>query len=145
MTFQFTSKKKYFRRRVSKSLFLNRKFTEIESNQIKDMKGLVEFINESKRPKYVIKFYVKGVGNDMRYSDNWQKDVAKEPISKAEYWDVSDNTKWNFSEPNACVAWHGKDSFWGTVVKDSENPENAPSWRTIIKGRDLDRIKSLEK
>ena len=77
MTFQFTSKKKYFRRRVSKSLFLNRKFAEIESNQIKDMKGLVEFINEAKQPKYVINFYVKGVGNDMRYSDNWKKDVAE--------------------------------------------------------------------
>ena len=109
------------------------------------MKQIVNFINESKKPKYVIKFYVKGVGNDMRYSDNWQKDVSKEPISKAEYWEVNDNSKWNFSEPDACIAWHGENSFWGTIVKNSEDPENAPSWATIIKGRDLESIKNKEK
>ena len=109
------------------------------------MKDIVTKINESKKPKYVIKFYIKGVGNDMKYSDNWQKDVSEEPISKAEYWEVNDNSKDNFSEPDACVAWHGKNSFWGTIVKNSENPENAPSWATIIKGRNLENIKSKEK
>ena len=109
------------------------------------MKDIQSFIIEGKKPKYVIKFYVKGVGNDMRYSDNWQKDVSKEPISKAEYWEVNDNSKWNFSEPDACVAWHGENSFWGTIVKNSEDPENAPSWATIIKGRELEIIKNKEK
>ena len=109
------------------------------------MKNIVSKINESKNPKYVIRFYIKGVGNDMRYSDNWQKDVSKEPISKAEYWEVYDNSKWNFSEPDACVAWHGENSFWGTIVKNSEDPENAPKWATIIKGKNLESIKNKEK
>jgi hypothetical protein len=109
------------------------------------MKDIKIRINESKQPRYVIRFYVKGVGNDMRYSNNWQSDVDKEPISKAEYWEVNDNTKWNFSEPDACIAWHGKDSYWGSIVQNSEDPENAPKWATILKGRDLEKIKQCEK
>ena len=109
------------------------------------MKHLSNFINEAKQAKYVIKFYIEGVGNDMRYSDNWQRDVNREPISHARYWEVLDNSKWNFSEPDACVAWHGKDSFWGLAVKNSENPESAPKWATILKGRDLEHIKRVEK
>ena len=81
----------------------------------------------------------------MRYSNNWEADVKQEPISKAEYWEVNDNTKWNFSEPEACVAWHGENSFWGTIVKNSEDPENAPKWSTILKGHDLEKIKGCEK
>ena len=109
------------------------------------MKDIQSFIIEGKKPKYVIKFYVKGVGNDMHYSDNWQKDVSNEPISKAEYWEVCNNSKWNFSEPDACVAWHGENSFCGTIVKNSEDPKNAPKWATILKGRDLENIKNKEK
>lgn len=109
------------------------------------MKSINNYITEAKQPKYVIRFYVKDRGNDMRYSNNWEADVKQEPISKAEYWEVNDNTKWNFSEPEACVAWHGKDSFWGTIVHNSEDPENAPKWATILKGRDLERVKRCEK
>lgn len=109
------------------------------------MKSIHNYITEERQPRYVIRFYVKDRGNDMRYSNNWEADVKKEPISKAEYWEVNDNTKWNFSEPEACVAWHGKDSFWGTIVHNSEDPENAPKWATILKGRDLERVKRCEK
>lgn len=109
------------------------------------MKNIAQKITEAKQPRYVIRFYIKGVGNDMRYSNNWEADVKQEPISKAEYWEVNDNTKWNFSGPEACVAWHGKDSYWGTIVRDSEDPDNAPKWATILKGRDLEKVKRCEK
>ena len=109
------------------------------------MKSIHNYITEERQPRYVIRFYVKDRGNDMRYSNNWEADVKKEPISDAEYWEVNDNTKWNFSEPEACVAWHGKDSFWGTIVHNSEDPDNAPKWATILKGRALERVKRCEK
>lgn len=105
------------------------------------MKNIISKINEGKQPRYIIRFYTKGVGNDIIYSDDWEHDVNREPITKAEYWEVDDNTKWNFSEPEACVAWHGENSYWGTIVKNSEDPDNAPKWATILKGRDLEYIK----
>ena len=110
------------------------------------MKNIQEFINEEKKPKYVIKFYVKGVGNDIIYSNNWQNIIAKEPISKAEYWEVLDYSKWNFSEYDALIAWHGEDSYWGTLVKYAEHPEDAPKWwDNHIKDRNLNTIKNKEK
>jgi hypothetical protein len=109
------------------------------------MKNLNAYINETKGPKYLIKFYIKGKGNDMKYSNNWYAEIDKEPLSLADWWEVYDNLKWNFSEPDACVAWHGENSFWGTIIKNSENPDDAPSWATILKGRDLENIKKKEK
>jgi len=110
------------------------------------MKDIINKINEAKQPRYAIRFYVIGVGNEMIYTNNWEAEVKKEPISKAEYWEVNDNAKRNnFSEPEACVAWHGENSYWGTIVRDSEDPENAPKWATILKGRDLEKIKRCEK
>ena len=109
------------------------------------MKDIKEYINETKGPKYLIKFYIKGKGNDMKYSNNWAAEIDKEPLSLADWWEVYDNLKWNFSEPDACVAWHGENSFWGTIIKNSENPDDAPSWATILKGRDLENIKKKEK
>lgn len=109
------------------------------------MKDIRYFISESKQPKYTISFYVKGIGNDFRFTDDWKSEVEKEPVSKAEWYVVSDNSKWNFSEPEACVAWHGENSFWGTIVKHSEDPENAPKWATILKGGDLEIIKKKER
>ena len=110
------------------------------------MKTIKNFINESKQPKYVIKFYVKGVGNDMRYSNNWTKDISETPISNAEYWEVLDFSKWNFSDYEALIAWHGEKSYWGTLVKYAEHPEDAPKWwNNHIKGRELEVIKNREK
>lgn len=109
------------------------------------MKHINEYINEEKKPKYVISYYVKGVGNDFIFTDNWQDETEKEPLTKAEWWVVSDNSKWNFSEPDACIAWHGEKSFWGTIVKNSEDPENAPKYSTILKGRNLEKVKRCEK
>lgn len=112
------------------------------------MKDIITKINESKGPKYLIKFYVKGKGNDMKYSNNWSAEIDKEPLSLADWWEVYDATKGNFSnfsEPEACIAWHGEDSYWGSIVKNSENPDDAPSWATILKGRDLENIKKKEK
>lgn len=111
------------------------------------MKNLNTYINETKGPKYLIKFYIKGKGNDMKYSNNWSAEIDKEPLSLADWWEVYDASKGNFSnfsEPNACIAWHGE-GFWGTIVKNSENPDDAPSWATILKGRDLENIKKKEK
>ena len=48
---------------------------------MKDIKAFI--INEAKQPRYVIRFYIKGIGNEMRYSNNWEADVKQEPISKA--------------------------------------------------------------
>ena len=109
------------------------------------MKNIQEFINEDKKPKYVISYYVEGVGNDFIFTNNWESETKQEPLSKAEWWVVSDNNKWNFSEPDACVAWHGEKSFWGTIVKNSEDPENAPKYSTILKGRNLEKVKKCEK
>ena len=112
------------------------------------MKDIVSKINENKGPKYLIKFYIKGNGQDMKYSNHWTAEIDKEPISLADWWEVYDATKGNFSNTvdiDACIAWHGEDSYWGTKVNYSENPDDAPSWATILKGRDLENIKKKEK
>jgi len=102
------------------------------------MKDIKNYITETKISKYCINFFNKLW--DKRLTNDWKKEISQEPISSATYWDVMDMSSWNFSEPEGLVAWHGKDGYWANVYDDSKNPDKAPKWATIFKGRDLEKI-----
>ena len=109
------------------------------------MKTLNKFIFErgsapTVRFKYCINILTDGIGWDKLLSNDWKKTVSEPPVNKAKYWDVMDMSKNSFAEPDALVAWHGKDGYWANAYEDSKDPENCPSWKTVYKGRDLEKI-----
>ena len=106
------------------------------------MKNINNYITESKQPKYCINFFNKIW--DKKLTNDWKKEVSQEPISSATYWDVMDMTKSNFSCPDALVAWHGKDGYWANAYEDSKDPNNCPSWATVFKGKDLEKIEKTQ-
>ena len=108
------------------------------------MKDINQFITERgpapiRKFKYCVQFS-SNVGFDRLLTNNWKETVSQEPVSKSKYWEVMDMDKPNFSEVGALIAWHGKGGYWANVYDDSKDPENAPSWGTILKDRDLEKL-----
>lgn len=109
------------------------------------MKTIDEYIIErgaapTSNFKYCINFWVEGRGWDKLLTNNWKKEISNEPISKAKYYDVHDMSKSSFVDVNSLIAWHGKDGYWANVYDDSKDPENAPEWGTVLKGKNLEKI-----
>ena len=102
------------------------------------MKTISNYISESK-DRYVL-IYVKDGFKGMIHSDNYKNE---EIFNDSDYCEVYDNTKANFSELDSLICFKGKydNGFWYGIMKNSENPENAPKWATILKKNDLQRLK----
>ena len=107
------------------------------------MKTINNYISESStRSRYAIKFAENGKkGYNTIFSNDWQKDVDR----SWDWYEVYDMSKSNFSEPDAVIAWHGEDCSWAQIIKNSENPEEAPKWATILKSREIELLKKREK
>ena len=107
------------------------------------MKTINNYISESStRSRYAIKFAESGKkGYNTIFSNDWQNDVD----SSWDWYEVYDMSKSNFSEPDSVIAWHGEDSSWAQIIKNSENPDEAPKWSTILKPRQIESLKKREK
>lgn len=105
------------------------------------MQSITNYITEGKQ-RYCIDFFNKLWSKKL--TNDWKDAVSNEPISNADYWAVSDMKSNNFSEPEALVAWHGKNGYWANVYEVSKNPENAPKWANVFKGKDLEKIKKCK-
>lgn len=109
------------------------------------MKDLTQLINERgaapvRNFKYCINILTDRIGWDKLLSNDWKKTILEEPVTKAKYWDVMNMSKSSFAEPDALIAWHGKDGYWANAYEDSKDPDNCPTWKTVYKGKDLEKI-----
>lgn len=102
------------------------------------MKRIVNYINEQKN-KYIIK-YITGGSKGELFTNNYKTEKI---FNDCDYCEVYDNNYSNFSELDSLVCFKGKNEngFWYSIMKNSENPSNAPKWATILKKNDLEKLK----
>lgn len=84
------------------------------------MNHLSSYINEA-ITKYVISYEdPKTRHQEKMFADMWQAAIGKLQMKGVEVWTVYDNKYSNFSEPEAVVAWHGKDSYWARSIESGD-------------------------
>lgn len=86
--------------------------------QIVKKKKLLRESNE----RFVIKTFTQGKGwNEWPTNDiNDLKNMSDNGIT---YWEVLDNSKGNFSEPDSLIAWGGDGGYWARLAEDEDtNP-----------------------
>lgn len=104
------------------------------------MKTLKDFINESTTNfKYIIK-YEKNNKRESIHTNN--KNILN--IIKPDWYEIYDANSWNFSEVDSLIEFSGEDSYWYSIMKNSEDP-NAPKNSTILRKSELKELKSKYK
>lgn len=85
------------------------------------------YIKESRDKRYVANWF-DGIGWNERMFDSLEDAVNVLKHSGCTYFDISDNTKLDFSETDSLIAWGGEGGYWHNMlqnpnIKESERDE----------------------
>lgn len=107
------------------------------------MKDIRNFINEaSRKPRYIIEYIDKNGHKDACESNDYLHDPRYLNSEGAEVYYSSAS---NFSELKSLCCFRGTETYWHNILTNSENPSQADIHSTILKGRQLDELRSKYK